>query len=145
MNDAGGSPSRIVLRDATEGQRSDADDVTRGTVDGGPVEQDNDKETPSNPPDREDFVHNVPSLSTERQRDLQEHDNRFAVVELRTEQPLVAPSDHVGDDVPDPARSDRSERECQWPGNTLNLSLLIFSSRGEILNGRSHREACHPN
>ena len=130
VNDAGGSPSQIVLPDATESRRSDADDVTRGTVDGGPVEQDNDKEIPSN------FVPNVPSLSTERKPEalyLQEHDQREAVIERQrpTGLPITVPSD----DAPDPVQSDRSERECKWPRNSLNLNALTFSSCGEILNG----------
>ena len=132
-NDAEGSPSQIMLQDATKGRRSPTDDVTRGSVDGGPVEQDNDKEIPSNLPDRKDFVPNVPSLTTEGQPealDLQEHDQQVAVVERK--QPLAVPSDHVRGDAPDPVQSDRSERECQWPRNTLNLNALTFSSCGGI-------------
>ena len=101
----------------TESRRSDADDVARGTVDGfSEVVQDDDKEIPSNLPDRENFFPNVSSLSIGRQPealDLQERGQREAVVERPTEQPLLVPNDHVGDGAPNPAQSDRSERECQ--------------------------------
>ena len=111
VNDAGGSPSRIVLQDVTRGRRSDEDNVIRGTVGISSVERDGDQAIPSNPPHL---------------------DQQEAVTERSTEQPLAVPNDHVEGDAPDPVQSDRSERECQWPGDTLKLSALNFSS---CLNG----------
>ena len=87
--------------------------------------KDDDREVPSNVSVREPFALSVPS---ER-----EHNQQEAVVERPTGVPPEQISgDRAGGNVSDPVQSDGSDRECQQPGSSLNITCASY---GWDLNG----------
>ena len=83
------------------------DDVTPGYPDG-PLERDDDQETPSNVPDPKRLF---PNILSEREQEVLNRHEHDVVVGQPTETPLAVSSDHVAGGAPDPVQPDKSERE----------------------------------
>ena len=107
VNDPGGSQIAPPRDDH-------GDDVARGYADGkavddGPLERDDDQETPSNVP--LDHKHILRDTLSEREPETLDRPEYDPVVERPTETPLAVFGGHFGGDAPDLVQSERSERE----------------------------------